>query len=66
MMLIGGQPTSGSGQNRLSEECPRRVHFTSMNRHRSPRLSRPVSAINGREQSQQNLRLFDHLIGAAE
>jgi hypothetical protein len=26
----------------------------------------PVSAINGRKQSQQNLRLFDHLVGAGE
>ena len=32
------------GQDRLSEECPRRVRFTSTNRHQSPRLSRPVSA----------------------
>jgi hypothetical protein len=32
------------GQNRLSEECPRRVRFTSTNRHQSPQLSRPVSA----------------------
>ena len=27
---------------------------------------RPRRARNGREQSQQNLRLFDHLVGAAE
>jgi hypothetical protein len=30
---------SESGQNRLSEECPRRVRFTSMNRHRSVYLA---------------------------
>src|SRR5262245_20988451 len=35
------------GQDRLSEECPRRVRFTSTNRHQSPRLSRPVSATSG-------------------
>src|SRR5262249_31068111 len=32
------------GQNQLSEECPRRVRFTSTNRHQSRRLPRPVSA----------------------
>ena len=33
---------SQMGQDRLSEECSRRVRFTSMNRHQSPRVSRPV------------------------
>jgi putative ABC transport system substrate-binding protein len=37
-------PMSQLGQDRLSEECPQRVRFTSTNRHQSPRLSRPVSA----------------------
>jgi|SRR4029453_13497559 hypothetical protein len=40
------------GQDRLSEECPRRVRFTSTNRHQSPRLLRPVSARTCREQMQ--------------
>src|SRR4029077_2208377 len=35
---------SQMGHNRLTEGCPRRVRFTSRNRHKSPRLSRPVSA----------------------
>jgi hypothetical protein len=44
--ILAGLRT-GMGQDRLSEECPRRVRFTSTNRHQSPRLSRPVSARSG-------------------
>jgi hypothetical protein len=36
-----------------------------MNRHQSPRLSQPVSAKTGCEQSQQTL-LSDDLVGAGE
>ncbi len=42
------------GQNRLSDEYRRRVRFISMNRHRSPPLSRPLSAKTGREHMQQH------------
>src|SRR6516164_437987 len=56
----------GSGHDRLSEECPRRVRFTSTSGHQSPRLSWPVSAITGCEQLQQTTPLFDHLVGGNE
>src|SRR5260370_14993379 len=42
------------GQNRLSDEYRRRVRFISMNQHRSPPLSRPLSAKTGREHMKQH------------
>src|SRR5262245_51494980 len=44
-----------SGSKRLSEECPRRVRFTSTDRHQSLRLSRPAvpTAVMGRRSERQ-------------
>jgi hypothetical protein len=37
-----------------------------MSRRRADIVEPPISAKTGCEQSQQNLRLFDHLVGAGE
>jgi hypothetical protein len=46
--------------------CLLNVRITPESRRRADIDGRLKSAISGREQSQQNLRLFDHLVGAAE
>jgi hypothetical protein len=42
------------------------LSVTSVSDRRADIRNRQLRAITGREQSQQNLRLFDHLVGARE
>jgi hypothetical protein len=57
---------AGSGQTRKSSERAQVFRSTPGNGHSSAQLARRFSARTGREQSQQKLRLFDHLVGERE
>jgi len=54
------------GQNAKTSQRAYVGRSTLDSRHCSARLARQKSAISGREQSQQDPRLFDHLVGARE
>jgi hypothetical protein len=55
---------SARGHQATKERCRDRVRSTSISGNKFARLLRRVSAISGREQTQQTALLFDHLVGA--
>jgi hypothetical protein len=57
---------TGNSDRLIRRPRSRHVRFAPKADSQQMRSAGPLCAISGREQSQQNLRLFDHLVGARE
>ena len=58
--------TKGAATDMFSLQPPRYISTLPNSDQNLQRRDWSLGAISGREQSQQNLHLFDHLIGAGE